>query len=157
MSKGSCLCGSVTWETLAEPYAMYNCHCRMCQKAHGTGFGTYCFFTGGQVRWTSSTDKIVHCRSSEGLVRSVCDDCGLVEPYQNDAWGHWVTSGGCHEDMRKFDFNIFVVDNLPWHTSNGDLPRHDAYPEDSGTPVVEGLPVPKKVEGQFVAVASAAR
>jgi hypothetical protein len=147
MSKGSCLCGSVTWETLAEPYAMYNCHCRMCQKAHGTGFGTYCFFKEGQVRWTSGTDKIVHYRSSDVLVRSSCDVCGSVVPYANEIDEHWVTPGGCHEDMRKSDYNIFVVDNSPWHTINGDLPRHDAYPEESGIPSVAGLPVPKKAEG----------
>ena len=40
MNEGHCLCGSLTWEILAEPYAMYNCHCRMCQKVHGNAFGT---------------------------------------------------------------------------------------------------------------------
>jgi len=49
--------------------------------------------------------------------------------------------------MRKPDFNIFVVDNSPWHIISGDLPRYDGYPEDSGLPSVEGIPVPKKAEG----------
>ena len=147
MSKGSCLCGSVTWETLAEPYAMYNCHCRMCQKVHGAAFGTYCFFRGGEVRWTSSTDTIVHYRSSDVLVRSSCDVCGSVVPYANAAGDHWVTPGGCHEEMRKPDYNIFVGDNSPWHTINGDMPRCDAYPEESGIPSVEGVPVPGKAKG----------
>ncbi len=147
MSEGRCLCGSVTWETLVEPYAMYNCHCRMCQKAHGTAFGTYCFFAQGQVRWTSSTDTVVHYRSSDVLVRSFCNVCGSVVPYANETGDHWVTPGGCHEEMRKPDYNIFVVDNSPWHTINGDLPRCDAYPEESGIPSVEGVPVPGKAEG----------
>jgi hypothetical protein len=147
MSKGSCLCGSVTWETHAEPYAMYNCHCRMCQKAHGAAFGTYCFFREGEVRWTGGTDKIAHYRSSEILVRSSCDVCGSVVPYCNEAGDHWVTPAGCHETMRKPDYNIFVVDNSPWHTINGDLPRCDAYPEESGIPSVKGVPVPGKAEG----------
>ena len=43
MNEGNCLCGSVTWELTGEPYAAYNCHCVMCQKIHGTPFGTYYF------------------------------------------------------------------------------------------------------------------
>ena len=146
-NKGRCLCGSVTWELLAEPYAIYNCHCRMCQKVHGAAFGTYCFVRPGEVRWTSSTNPIVHYRSSDVLVRSSCGVCGSVVPYANEADNHWVAPGGCHDDMRKPDYNIFVVDNSPWHTINGDMPRHDGYPDESGLPSVDGVPVPKKAEG----------
>ncbi len=147
MNEGRCLCGSVTWEVSAEPYAVYNCHCRMCQKAHGAAFGTYCFFKADQFRWTSSTETVVHYESSEHLVRSSCDVCGSVVPYANKAGDHWVTPGGCHDTMRKPDYNIFVVDNSPWHTINGDMPRCDTYPEESGIPSVEGLPVPQKTDG----------
>ena len=141
MNNGRCSCGSVTWELLAEPYAMYNCHCRMCQKAHGTAFGTYCFVRPGQIRWTSSTNTIVHYESSEVLVRSSCDVCGSVVPYANEADNHWVAPGGCHDEMRKSDYNIFVADNSPWHTINGHMPRLDTYPTESGLPTVEGRPV----------------
>jgi len=146
-NEGRCLCGSVRWDVLAEPYAMYNCHCRMCQKVHGTAFGTYCFLLSDQIRWTSDTDTVVHYRSSEFLVRSSCDVCGSVVPYSNEAGDHWVAPGGCHDEMRKPDYNIFVVDNSPWHTINGDMPRFAEYPEESGLPSVEGVPVPKKAEG----------
>ena len=146
MNKGRCLCGSVTWELLAEPYAIYNCHCRMCQKTHGAAFGTYCFVNENQIRWPSSTDTIVYYESSEYLVRSSCDVCGSVVPYANKAGNHWVAPGGCHNHMRKPDYNIFVVDNSPWHTINGDMPRRDGYPEESGIPSVGGLTVPGKAE-----------
>ena len=149
MSEGHCLCGSVSWELLAEPYAMYNCHCRMCQKVHGAAFGTYCFVKPDQFRWTSDTDSVIHYRSSEVLVRSSCDVCGSVVPYGNEEGEHWVAPGGCHEKMRKPDYNIFVVDSSPWHTINAGLPECDAYPEDSGIPSVDGIPVPGKADGPF--------
>ena len=146
-NEGRCLCGSVTWELLAEPFAIYNCHCRMCQKAHGAAFGTYCLVRPGQIRWTSGTDTIVRYRSSDILVRSSCNVCGSVVPYANEAKGHWVAPGGCHDTMRKPDCNIFVADNAPWHTINGHMPRLDTYPEDSGLRSVEGVPVPKNADG----------
>ncbi len=147
MNEGRCLCGSVRWRLLAEPYAMYNCHCRMCQKIHGAAFGTYCFVKPDQIRWTGNTDTIVPYQSSELLVRSSCNVCGSVVPYPNKAGDHWVAPAGCHDEMRKPDYNIFVVDNSPWHTINGGLPACDAYPEESGIPSVAGIPVPGKAEG----------
>lgn len=144
MFDGNCLCGAVSWQLLTEPYAMYNCHCRMCQKVHGAAFGTYCFVKSDQFRWTSSQDTIVHYRSSEALVRSSCNTCGSVVPYQNQDSDHWVAPAGCHDEMRRPDYNIFVVDNSPWHTINGDLPQCDAYPEESGIDSVAGIAPPKK-------------
>lgn len=49
--------------------------------------------------------------------------------------------------MRKPDYNIFVVDNSPWHTISGGLPECHGYPEESGIPSVAGVPVPGKAEG----------
>ena len=47
MSVGKCLCGEVSWELEPEAYATFNCHCKMCRKAHGTPFGfpVYCDLT----------------------------------------------------------------------------------------------------------------
>ena len=146
-NRANCLCGSVAWELLAEPYAIYNCHCRMCQKAHGAAFGTYCFVRPDQIRWTSDTKTIVNYRSSDVLVRSSCDVCGSFVPYANEAENHWVAPGGCHDAMRKPDYNIFVGDNAPWHTISGDMPRCDGYPDESGLPDVAGVPVQKKADG----------
>jgi len=147
MSEGQCLCGGVKWELLAEPYAMYNCHCRMCQKIHGAAFGTYCFFKDGEVRWVGGTDNIAYYNSSEFLTRASCKECGSVVPYHDKAETHWVAPGGCHPELRKPDYNIFVRDNSPWHTISGDLPACDGYPDESGLPSVEGCPVPQKTEG----------
>jgi len=147
MFNAHCLCGTVRWELLTEPYAMYNCHCRMCQKVHGAAFGTYCFVKANQFRWLGSTDSIVQYASSDLLTRSSCSVCGSVVPCTDDANDHWVVPAGCHDHMRKPDYNIFVVDNSPWHTISGNLPQFDAYPPESGLNSVTGLPVPIKTNG----------
>lgn len=147
MSDGRCLCGSVRWTTLAEPYAMYNCHCRMCQKLHGAAFGTYGFFKSDQLRWTTPTDSVVEYASSESVVRSSCGVCGSVVPVFSQTEEYWIAPAGCHDDLRKPDYNIFVADNAPWHTISGDLPRCDEYPPESGMPAVAGIPAPAKATG----------
>ena len=147
MSEGRCLCGSVTWELTGEPYAAYNCHCVMCQKIHGTAFGTYYFVRADQFRWTSDTDSVIHYRSSPAVTRSSCDNCGSVVPYSSEKRDVWVAPAGCHDEGKKADCNIFVVDSAPWHEVTGDLPRHDAYPTESGLPSVEGKVLADRPEG----------
>jgi len=147
MNKGHCLCGGVTWELLAEPFYAFNCHCTMCQKAHGTAFGTYWFVKPDQIRITSGADLIVDYRSSDVLVRRSCDVCGSVVPYPDDSGKTWVAPAGCHDDGRGSDYDIFIVDNAPWHDLTGSLPRCDAYPEKSGIPSVPFSPPGEPVEG----------
>ena len=45
---GSCLCGSVTYETTGEPRRVFECYCNWCQKITG----------GGAVRQTSPSISI---------------------------------------------------------------------------------------------------
>ena len=147
MYKGNCLCGAVSWQLLAEPFAIYNCHCKMCQRVHGTPFGTYRFVTSDQIHWTSSTDTIVEYRSSTVLTRASCDVCGSVVPYAADGGSHWVAPGGCHQDTLKSHYNIFVVDKPRWHTPPGGLPECNEYPDELGIPSVEGRPISEPIPG----------
>ncbi len=146
MSEGRCLCGSVTWELTAEPFDVYNCHCTMCQKVHGTAFGTYCRVRADHFRWTSDTNTIIHYRSSH-LTRSSCDVCGSVVPFASVNHDGWAVPAGCHDQGKKADCNIFVVDSAPWHQVTGDLPCHDAYPIETGFPSVDDKPLANRPDG----------
>ncbi len=149
MNKGQCLCGTVKWELSAEPERIYNCHCKMCRKAHGAAFGTYFFMTPGTFRFTGGEDNIVAYRSSEFLVRQSCDTCGSVVPYSggDGVEDLAVVPGGCHDTARKADCNIFVPDAPPWFEVTGPLPRHDVYPEGTGIPIVPDQELPPQPDG----------
>ena len=147
INKASCLCGSVTWEITTEPFQAFNCHCKLCRKAHGSAFGTYWFMRPDQLRWTSATDTIVYYRSSHLLTRGFCGTCGSVVPYPSDSKDSIVSLGGCHDQGKKSDCNIFIAHNAPWHDITGPLPRHDDYPPETGYPRVEEEPLPPSPEG----------
>ena len=87
-NRANCLCGSVSWEITAEPFNAFNCHSKMCRKAHGTAFATYWFVEPGQISWTGDVAGIVHYRSSPLLTRSFCGTCGAVVPYPSEQGGH---------------------------------------------------------------------
>lgn len=146
-NQGKCLCGSVQWEISARPFHAFNCHCKMCRKAHGSAFGTYWFMRPDEFRWLNGTDTIVNYRSSEFLTRSFCGTCGSVVPYPNDAGDHVVALGGCHDHGERSHCNIFVAHKAPWHDITGDLPRHDDYPVETGYPRVEEEPMAPRRQG----------
>ncbi len=164
-NKASCLCGQVAWSLQAEPFALYNCHCRMCQKIHGAAFGTYAYIRDEEFQWTGSTDTIVNYQSSKQLTRSSCSVCGSVVPFQcqghkgsnkngdryaqNTEHDYWVAPAGSHDAMRKPDFNIFIADNAPWHQISGNLPTCDTYPQESITQAVEMLPPVTNPDGHI--------
>lgn len=146
-NEASCLCGSVTWEIAAEPFHAFNCHCKLCRKAHGTAFATYWFLLPDQLHWTSNTDTIVRFRSSNRVNRSFCGTCGSVVPYASERGDHVVAPAGCHDDGRKSDCNIFVAHSAPWYDITGDLPRHADYPPETGYERVDEKPSTTGPEG----------
>ena len=147
MNKASCLCGALTWEISGEPFYAFNCHCKICRKAHGSPFATYWFLKREQFHWTSATDTLVNYRSSEFLDRSFCGSCGSVAPYGSEGHDTFLSLGGCHAEGKKSDCNVFVAHNAPWHDITGDLPGHDDYPEYTGFPRVEEEPMALGPEG----------
>ena len=75
-SKGKCLCGSVAWEITAEPFQAFNCHCKMCRKAHGSAFGTYWFLSLGEtfqciVMTGNAFQTVLSRKDQEPLLASV--------------------------------------------------------------------------------------
>ena len=141
MSKGQCLCGSVTWAFFGQPESAYHCHCQMCRKAHGAAYGTYYYMIKENFCWTSGRDTIRHYRSSPTLTRSFCQTCGSVTPNADDIGQFADHTGqfmfvpaGSHDDGPEITANIFVASKAPWHDITDNLPKHDRHP-----PVVLGL------------------
>jgi len=138
MSNGQCLCGSVTWEINGKPDSTYHCHCAMCRKAHGAAFGTYYFVAAKSFEWTSELDSVVNHRSSPGLARAFCGNCGSVVPNTGDDGKYVYVPAGCHDEGVNADCHIFVGSKAPWYDITDDLPQHDVFPPGEDYPVYEG-------------------
>jgi len=46
---GGCACGAIRYEIRGEPVFSNDCQCLDCQKASGTGHGSYLSFAGAEV------------------------------------------------------------------------------------------------------------
>ena len=119
----------------------------MCRKTHGTPFGTYYFAKSDQLRWTTAKDSIVNYRSSLNLIRGFCGHCGSVVPYSVGDQSRVVTPGGCHDQGRSADCNVFVAYSAAWHAITNKLPCYDHYPPASGLHGIDELPLKSGPEG----------
>ena len=79
---GGCQCGAVRFRVskLGRPSI---CHCRMCQKAHGSVGGVY--VVGFDFAVTRGALK--HFRSSNKVRRGFCANCGTPLTFDMDAGG----------------------------------------------------------------------
>ena len=68
-------------------------------------------------------------------------------PYASGQKSHWVAPGGCHDEGKKSDCNIFAAHSAPWFEITGDLPRHENYPDETGMERVEEDPLEAGPEG----------
>ena len=128
MSRGSCLCGDVSW-TLSAPFVfMHHCHCSRCRKAHGTPFATY---VGGPADGfaLSGAERVVTFAPQPGAQRSFCGRCGSVVPGPPVDGLMFVPAGNFADDPgdRPTD-HIFVGSKAAWYEIADRLARHDAFP-----------------------------
>ncbi|SMX27033.1 Glutathione-dependent formaldehyde-activating enzyme [Pelagimonas phthalicica] len=123
MTKGSCLCGAVRFETEATPIKASICHCGQCRRQSGHLWASAqvpqdALTISGELRWY---------QASPDAKRGFCPTCGSFLFWQ-----------GTGEDMISFalgaldtptgitlEKHIFTASKGDYYDINDTLPRHD--------------------------------
>lgn len=128
--KGSCMCGSIQFEYIGEPFSFNLCHCKMCQKFSGTSFGAFIGVNKKDFSYTSGKGYITIFESSDWASRSFCSKCGssLMYLYNEKPDAYFVSAGLFDE---KIDFkpekHIFVKDKCNWYEILDNIPQIERY------------------------------
>lgn len=74
---GGCACGAIRYEIRGEPVFSNDCQCLDCQKASGTGHGSYLSFAGAKVE-LDGTATTWNLRGDSGNMKTkgFCPTCG---------------------------------------------------------------------------------
>ena len=74
---GKCACGTIQYETNADPIIMLNCHCSDCRKANGSAYAALIFLPKIAVKLTVEPrfHKILG-GSGKAVERGFCPSCG---------------------------------------------------------------------------------
>src|SRR4051794_36115673 len=74
---GGCACGAIRYEAETDSVAMFNCHCRDCQRASGSAYAALVALPKGAVRVKGEVryHRLIGA-SGMAIERGFCPNCG---------------------------------------------------------------------------------
>lgn len=108
---GGCQCGAVRFraEKLGRPSI---CHCRMCQKAFGSFFGTFVSADQAHLSWTRGQPSLF--RSSAKVKRGFCNKCGTPLTYHHPGGVELAIGAFDHPEQLEPQVQVNHHQRLPW-------------------------------------------
>ena len=74
---GKCACGTIQYETNADPIVMLNCHCSDCRKANGSAYAALIILPKSAVKLRGEPRfHMVLGGSGKRVERGFCPSCG---------------------------------------------------------------------------------
>jgi hypothetical protein len=121
--KGSCLCGTVSYEVDRFAGAFGHCHCNTCRKAHAAAFATTARAERAHFRWLAGEHARGAFESSPGKLRHFCTKCG------SHLMAEWVAQPQVIVRVATLDedpglrpvAHIWMSDAAPWLTDGTEV------------------------------------
>lgn len=123
--RGSCLCGTVTFEAANVEHKAGNCHCTMCRKFHGAAFATLASLRKADLQWMTGADSVAQYKATNGTVRQFCQNCGSSLTFETPSHPELVELAiSTLDDEIDFeqDVHIYTQFGANWFAPTDNLP-----------------------------------
>jgi hypothetical protein len=125
--KGSCLCGSVTFE-IKPPLAVFRyCHCSRCRKASGSAHAANIFVPQGQFAWSAGESLVNHFKlpGAKTFAVSFCTRCGSRVPHNIRERNEYLIPAGLLDDdpVARPQNSIFWSSRASWYVEPEVMPK----------------------------------
>lgn len=132
MYRGSCLCGSVSYEITGELSEFGYCHCSSCRKASGTAHAANAGVAAADFRLEDPSGYIREFESSPGKYRAFCSNCGspLYARVTSRPGTFRIRLGTLDTPFeKKGRAHMFVSEMASWDMIDGyqEIPRFDEW------------------------------
>jgi hypothetical protein len=119
MMKGSCLCGSVTYE-IDPPLALFQyCHCSRCRKVSGSAHAASLFVAPSQFRWLTGEADVARFEptGAKYYASCFCTTCGSSLPGLVQGGRNVVVPAGTLDDDPELRprGHIYWDSKAPWY------------------------------------------
>lgn len=131
---GSCLCQAIKYQIEGELLSLGHCHCKMCQRFHGTAYATYGMTSKASFSILQGESSLQTVQSSDEVQRQFCGACGSPLSYENSNLPEniWLTAGTFDDDPNCLpQYHIFVDSKASWLEIKDDLPQFPGFPPTS--------------------------
>ena len=122
---GGCSCGSIRYECTAEPILAFNCHCRACQRATGSGYLPNIWVYSHLLHLTAGEPRYYGTQTDTGreMKRGFCVECGstlFAQPYKPEIT---LIVASSLDDPTVYEPSLEVWTSIaqPWDTLNPNL------------------------------------
>ncbi len=131
-TRGSCLCGKVTYQYEGPAKIFQYCHCSRCRKFTGSAHGSNMIVGPDQFEWLSGEDQVrqYDLPGAKYFSTAFCDTCGSSLPWHAQGGKAVVIPVGTLDDKPDDQpiQNIYWDSHAPWYISPEELPKHDELP-----------------------------
>jgi hypothetical protein len=131
--RGSCLCGTVSYEIRGAPFGFYHCHCQRCRKANGTGHASNILLRPDSATWISGEENIASFKVPEAkrFRTAFCKTCGSPLPRIAPDLSIAVIPAGSLDNDPPLQptARIFWGSRADWSCDAGSIPIWPEYPQ----------------------------
>jgi len=125
---GQCACGAICYGCEADPFMMFNCHCRDCQRASGTAYAAILIVPKAAVRMTGEPryHKVVG-NAGSGIERGFCGSCGSHLLLRLDRFPQvlGLQAGNLNDpSLYRPSKDVFTSSAQPWDYLDPALEKH---------------------------------
>ncbi len=131
-TRGSCLCGRVSFSVSGPPLRWMQCHCSRCRRGRSAAHGSNGFYPLAQFSWLSGRELVRSYRppEAERFMVCFCAECGGGAPTEREnvpfvlvPMGLLDTDPGVRPQA-----HIHVASKAPWYAIEDELPQYAELP-----------------------------
>jgi hypothetical protein len=131
-TRGSCLCGAVTFVVEGQPKFAWFCHCNRCRRGRSAAHASNLITPAGAVRFTRGAARLRDYKVPEArYFRQVfCERCASPMPRVDEGRDIAVIPMGSLDDVPAVlpSGHIYVGSKAPWYTIADQLVQHPEMP-----------------------------
>jgi hypothetical protein len=128
--KGICNCGAVSFTISGSLPAMYQCHCKLCQKQSGATANASTMVKLEQFEWSSGLEAISQWKKESGFSSHFCKNCGSPVPNPFRKQYMWIPAGLISETQSNIVAHICLNDKQDWDSPITAKRNYQNMPDD---------------------------
>jgi hypothetical protein len=131
-TRGSCLCGGVSFRVHGAPARWMQCHCSRCRRGRSAAHGSNAFYPASQFGWLAGRDLVQDYKVPEAkrFMISSCTRCGGSTPVERETVPFVLVPVALldSDPGGRPEAHIHVASKATWYTVYDDLPQFAELP-----------------------------